>query len=218
MRKSAPTWASRFSLRKVLRRSRVRARHVGEGAVLNLVVHIPQRGEEPELHAVSLAQRAPTFTMEWVNNERVGVAVFSSLPTGIDLALQLIGAAIHIDGAWASVNTKPISSLTKLWQRLDCFRESLVATDSKRYCREKSAMFNTLVGCDHDLCPVPCQFVCTPCMRMTQEGSHLPVLQRHDVAAALAEVDWCPNLRLSSKDLDQVSVSDMLIRLKQASS
>jgi len=191
---------------------------VTEGAVLNLVVHIPHRGTEPELNALSLAQRAPTFTMEWVNNERVSVAIFASLPTGIDLALQLIGAAIHIEGAWASVNTKPISSLTKLWQRLDCYRGSLATTHLKRYCQEKSAMFNSLVGSDHHLCPVPCQFVCTPCMRMTQEGSGVSVTQRHDVAATLAEVDWCPNLRLASKEGERLSIAVNPIRLTSASS
>ena len=185
---------------------------------MNLVVHIPHRGTEPELNALSLAQRAPTFTMEWVNKERVSVAIFASLPTGIDLALQLIGAAIHIEGAWASVNTKPISSLTKLWQRLDCYRGSLAATHSKRYCQEKSAMFNALVGCDHHLCPVPCQFVCTPCMRMTQEESELSVIQRHDVAATLAEVDWCPNLRLPAKEGERVSISVNPVMLTPASS
>lgn len=189
-----------------------------EGVGLNLVVHIPHRGTEPEPRTLCLAQRAPTFTMEWVNNERVSVAIFASLPTGIDLALQLIGAAIHIEGAWASVNTKPISSLTKLWQRLDCYRGSLATTHSKRYCQEKSAMFNTLVGCDHYLCPVPCQFVCTPCMRMTQEGSGLSGIQRHDVAATLAEVEWCPNLRLPLKEDEQVGTSVTPVRLTPTSS
>ena len=82
---------------------------------MNLVVHIPHRGTELESNALSLAQRAPTFTMEWVNKERVSIAIFSSLPTGIDRAVELIGAAIFLEGAWASLNSKPISSLTKLW-------------------------------------------------------------------------------------------------------
>jgi hypothetical protein len=140
--------------------------------------------------------------MDWANGGRVGVAIFPSLPNGIDLALQLIGEAIRIEGAWSSVNARPMSSLTKLWQRLDCYRGSLGAAERTRYCYEKSALFNTLVGCEHQLCPVPCQFVCTPCMRMTQEGSVVGLTHRYDVAVALAEIDWCPNLRLPSDVAD----------------
>ena len=185
---------------------------------MNLVVHIPHRGTNAESSALSLAQRAPTYTMEWVQGERVGVAIFPSLPNGIDLALQVIGESIRIEGAWASVNSNPISSLTKLWQRLDCYRGSLGTTDPNRYCHEKSALFNTLVGCDHRLCPVPCQFVCTPCMRMTQEGSEVSMIQRYEVAVALAEVDWCPNLRLPSKEDEQLSISVNPVRLTRTSS
>jgi hypothetical protein len=191
---------------------------VGEGTVVNLVVHIPHRDAEPESSALNLAQRAPTFTTEWLNQQRVSVAIFSSLPRGIDLAVQLIGAAIHIEGAWASVNAKPVSSLTKLWQRLDCYRSSLGKTNPKRYCQEKSALFNTLVGCEHHLCPVPCQFICTPCMRMEQEGATVSPANRFKVAAELAEIDWCPNLRLLSQEEDRLGISSNPVRLSPASS
>jgi hypothetical protein len=182
---------------------------------VNLVVHIPHRGTELESYALSLAQRAPTFTMEWVNKERVSIAIFPSLPNGIDLAVQLIGAAIHIEGAWASVNSKPISSLTKLWQRLDCYRGSLETADPNRYCHEKSALFNTLVGCEQHLCPVSCQFVCTPCVRLTEEGSEVSMIQRYEMAVALAEIDWCPNLHLPPKEEDPLGAP--FVRLKPSS-
>lgn len=174
---------------------------------MNLVVHIPDRDSEPESHALSLAQRAPTFTFDWVNQQRVNVAVFPSLPTGIDLAVQLIGAAIHIEGAWASINAKPVSSLTKLWQRLDCYGGSLGRTNPKRYCQEKSALFNTLVGCEHHLCPIPYQFICTPCMKMEQEGTTVSPANRFKVAAELAEIDWSPNLRLPSGEEERLNTS-----------
>jgi hypothetical protein len=184
---------------------------------VNLVVHIPRRDVEPESHALSLAQRAPTFTTEWSNMQRVNVAIFSSLPTGIDLAVQLIGAAIPIEGAWASVNAKPVSSLTKLWQRLDCYRGSLGKTNPKRYCQEKSALFNTLVGCEHHLCPVPCQFICTLCMRMEQEGTTVSRANRFKVAAELAEIDWCPNLRLLTQEEERLGISSNPARLNPTS-
>ena len=129
---------------------------------MQLVVHIPHDGADEGASAFSLAQRAPSFTMERTGSGRMSVAIFPSLPTGLDLAVQLVGEAIQIPGAWASINARPLSTLTKLWQRLNCYRDSLEAPDRQRYCLEKTAFFNTLVGCEGHRCPVPCQFFCTP--------------------------------------------------------
>ena len=164
---------------------------------MNLVVHIPYRADEESSRVLSLARQAPSFTMEWVDDRKVAIAIFSSLPAGIDQAIQLVGEAVRLSGAWASINSKRISSLTKLWQRLNCYRDSLNAPDRERYCLEKAAFFNSLVGCEGHRCPVPCQFICTPCMRMTQDQSTIDVENRFEVATELAEIAWCPNLNLS---------------------
>ena len=161
-----------------------------------LVVHIPYQVDEEVSRAVSLARQAPTFTMEWTGSGRMSIAIFPLLPTDLDLALQLIDEAIQIPGTWASINARPFSNLTKLWQRLDCYRDSLKAPDRQRYCQEKTARFNTLVGCEGQRCPASCQFICTPCMRMAQDQSTIDVENRFEVAAELAEIAWCPNLRM----------------------
>lgn len=166
---------------------------------MQLVVHIPHRVTEDNSSALSFAQRAPIFTREWTNGEWADVATFPSLPEGLDCALQLIGEAIRLQGARASVNARPVSSLAKLWQRLECYRESLLAPDPARHCAERAALFNTLVGCDAHRCPVPCQFICTPCMGMAQEGTAICPEKRFEVAAASAEIDWCPRLKLPSQ-------------------
>ena len=166
---------------------------------MNLVVHIPHDGADEAAAAFSLAQRAPSFTMEWTGSGRMCIAIFPSLPIGLDLAVQLVGEAIQIPGAWASINARPLSTLTKLWQRLNCYRDSLEAPDRQRYCLEKTAFFNTLVGREGHQCPVPCQFICTPCMRMTQDQSAIDAENRFEVATELAEISWCPNLDLSDR-------------------
>lgn len=163
---------------------------------MHLVVHIPYQADEESSRAVSLARQAPSFTMEWTGSGRMSVAIFPSLPTGLDLAVQLVGEAIQIPGARASINARPLSTLTKLWQRLNCYRDSLKAPDRQRYCLEKTAFFNALVGCEGHRCPVPCQFICTPCMRMTQDQSTIDVENRFEMATELAEISWCPNLRM----------------------
>jgi hypothetical protein len=163
---------------------------------MHLVVHIPYRLDEDSARALSLARQAPSFTMEWVDDQKVAVAIFSSLPDGIEEAIQLVGEAVPFSGAWASMDSKRASSLTKLWQRLVCYRDSLSAEDPRRYCREKSALFNVLVGCVEHRCPVPCQFICTPCMGMPQEEATICPEKRFEVAARVAEIDWCPRLKL----------------------
>ena len=117
----------------------------------------------------------------------------------MDSAVQLVGEAIRLTGAWASINSKRISSLTKLWQRLACYRDSLAVHDPACYCMEKAALFNTLVGCEMHRCPVPCQFIWTPCMGMAQEGTTIYQETGFEVAAILAEIDWCPGLKLPTQ-------------------
>ncbi|HLZ34569.1 MAG TPA: hypothetical protein VKP13_11160 [Nitrospira sp.] len=165
---------------------------------MHLVVYIPHRTDEESSLALSLARQAPSFTVEWANDHKMVIAAFPSLPEEIEAAVRLVGEAVRLAGAWASMNSKPVSSLTKLWQRLACYRDSLECEDPVRYCREKSALFHTLVGCEQHLCPVPCQFICTPCMRVEQEGMLVMPGNRYSLAAELGEVDWCPRLNLSS--------------------
>lgn len=165
--------------------------------MLHLAVHIPYRVDEDSVRALSLAQQAPSFTMKWVDAQKVAMGTFPSLPSGIDLAVQLVGETVRLSGAWASINSERMSSVTKLWQRLNCYRDSLIARDRERYCQQKTAFVNTLVGCEGHRCPVPCQFICTPCMRMTQDQSSVDGGDRFAVATELAEISWCPNLRLS---------------------
>lgn len=165
---------------------------------MNLVVHLPYDTTDESASALSMARRAPTFTIELINDQRMAVATFPSIPTGIDLAIQLIGDAVRLPEAWASVNAVPISSLTKLWQRLTCYRDSLGAVDPVRYCVEKSAHFHTLVGCEGQRCPVPCQFICTPCLSLAaQDVVIIRPEKRYQAAAEVAEIDWCPRLQVS---------------------
>jgi hypothetical protein len=163
---------------------------------VNLVVHVPDDPTDESASALSLARRAPTFSIEWEDNRRIAVAVFPSLPDGIDMAVQLVGETVRIPAAWASVNARRQSSLAKLWQRLACYRDSLSADDPARYCLEQSAHFHTLVGCEGHRCPVSCQFICAPCLKAAQESGGPLSAGSYHAAAILAEVEWCPRLDL----------------------
>ena len=72
---------------------------------MHLVVHIPYHVDEENFRALSLARQALSFTMEWVDNQRIAISIFPSLPTGMDSAVQLVGEAVRLSGAWASINS-----------------------------------------------------------------------------------------------------------------
>lgn len=159
-----------------------------------LVVYLPSDATDEGAAALSMARRAPSFSIESINGRRMAVATFPAIPAAINLAVELVGEAVRLPDAWASVNATPLSSLTKLWQRLSCYRDSLGMTNPAGYCMEQTAHFHTLVGCEGERCPVPCQFICTPCLSMTQDQVGKISENRYQTAAKLAEIDWCPRL------------------------
>ncbi len=164
--------------------------------MINLIVHLPYGVDEDSARALSLAQRAPSFTVEWTGHRRMAVAIYSSLPNGLNEAVQLVGESVRLPGAWASLNAKPLSSLTGLWQRLSCFQDSLRAPDAARYCHERSALFHQLVDCAAQRCPVSCQFMCRPCLTQELANQRASHTERWRLAAVSAEIDWCPQLQL----------------------
>lgn len=156
------------------------------------MLHVPYRSFEGKPGALSLFRRAPTFTVEWMDGEQVAVAVFSSLPVQIDLAVQLVGESIGLAGAWASVNARPMTTLFGFWHRLVCYRESLEAADPARYCREQSARFNAMASLSAVRSAGPCQFMSLSDAHATGATAN----RQFEVAARLAEIDWCPRLNL----------------------
>ena len=168
---------------------------------MNLVFHISWRLLEGNPGALKLAQRAPTFTVEWVHDERVAVGVFPSLPDGIDLAVELVGESMGLAGAWASVNAKPMSNLVGLWHRLVCYRDSLTAADPIRYCREQSARFNALAVCAGQRERGVCQFIAMPGDLVSRAETVETAATQLEAAARLAEIDWCPRLNLHPSHL-----------------
>ena len=113
----------------------------------------------------------------------MSIAIFPSLPTGLDLAVQLVGETIQIPGAWASINARSLSSLAKLWQRLNCYRDSLDSPDRGALLSGENSVSSIPWWGVKDIGVLsPCQFICTPCMRMIQDQSTIDVENRFEVA------------------------------------
>lgn len=168
---------------------------------MNVVVHLPADCSLPHPMAGTLARQAFSrrITIEEAGHDRYYLVTFPDLPQYIDLALQLIAESVRIPGAWASIDGQRMSSLMALWNRLDCYRQSLDAPDPKVFCRGKVADLFAQHGCRVECCEAPCQFLCRPCGLIDQDNTTPVVMARVQVLAVLGEIDWCPNLRRSPR-------------------
>ena len=77
------------------------------------------------------------------------------LPRGIDLALRAIGESVRIPGVWATVGGQRMSSLVALWNRLDCYRQSLLTSIESPIAKGRAAALRSLLGCGVPACDSP---------------------------------------------------------------
>jgi hypothetical protein len=98
---------------------------------------------------VSLILRTPIFIMCGINDQKVAIVIFPSLPMGPESTVQFVGQVFRLSSFWARVNSKPISSTTTLRQCHDCYRD-LDSPDRKRSCPDQSARFNIQMERDAD--------------------------------------------------------------------
>ena len=122
------------------------------------------------------------------------VVSFVGLPEHIDVALRAIGESVRIPGSWATVDGQRMSSLVALWNRLDCYRQSLAVADRQAFCAGKAASLQSRLGCGAEACTAPCQFLCTQCTLMETHPTVSIVHPGTQVLAVLGEIEWCPNL------------------------
>ncbi|HRB17837.1 MAG: hypothetical protein IT389_14465 [Nitrospira sp.] len=162
---------------------------------MKIAVHLPDNGALPHLLGEEAWRHTFTRRIDVHGAARSHVVTFASLPEHIDVALQVIGESVRIQGAWATVNDQRMSSLVALWNRLDCYRQSLAVADARIFCASKAASLQAMSGCEAVLCMSPCQFLCRQC---AQIGTHPVTGLVHPEAqllAMLGEIGWCPNLR-----------------------
>jgi len=79
-----------------------------------------------------------------INDQKVAIVIFPSLPMGLESTFQSASQACRLSAFWARVNSKPIASATTLRQCHDCYRD-LDQTDRKQSSPDKSARFNILM-------------------------------------------------------------------------
>ena len=161
---------------------------------MDITLYLPDDSSLPfPLREHSLEQ-AFTHRMEEAGSGLHHVVNFADLPDHIDVALQAIGESVRIPGAWAAVGGQRMSSLVALWNRLDCYRQSLSWSDRPTYCRNKAASVRIGLGCGLAFCSAPCQFLCPLCTLKDTPLAQSIVHPETQVLAVLGEIEWCPNL------------------------
>lgn len=161
--------------------------------MVNVALYLPGETAVPPKVSAAAADEDCTHRIEETGCGPHHVLTFPELPRGIDLALRVIGESVRIPGAWASVGGQRMSSLVALWNRLDCYRQSLPHVDRAAYCQGRAATLRSLLGCGVSACATPCQFVCPQCAGNEPNTGSL-VHPETQMLLVLGEIEWCPNL------------------------
>ena len=165
---------------------------------MRLSVSIPETKAANFSAARILAQLAPVFEIAGEGEARTFLASYPDLPKDLDLAVRLIGEIISLPNVQATINSRPVASLSKFWSALLCYRDSLGEHDKQAYCARQADRVGEAAGCPAWTCQARCPFICTRCLQVVRREGAPPVSDQLKAIAVLAEVDWCPNLRLPS--------------------
>jgi hypothetical protein len=164
---------------------------------MNLAIHLPGSERDAFPSVWGLARLAPRFEVEGrIGTDVSWTATFPDCAGNVDLALHLIRESTRIPRAWVTVNGRRLSSVEALRDRLECYRASLNEPDRDLYCTGKRKEEEVRVGCQESSCPRLCQFLCVTCDMTVPESDRPPSHPQFEQTAALAEVDWCPNLKM----------------------
>lgn len=169
------------------------------GPPIRVCIVIPESEAEAFSHALVLARKAPILETKGDGKGKTQTAIFPDLTASLATVVPLIGELTNLHGARVTIDERQVSSLTRFWTALICYQESLAEPNPHEHCLRFSARLNQFGGCPDQTCLSPCQFLCTRCIGLaTGKGGRSLEAQLADLARQ-AEVDWCPNLELSSR-------------------
>lgn len=79
-----------------------------------------------------------------INDQKVAIVIFPSLPIGLESTDQSVGDTFRLSPPLAKAHSNPTLSPTTLRQRSDCYRD-VDLPDRKRSCPDQSVRFNVLM-------------------------------------------------------------------------
>ncbi|MBX3330123.1 MAG: hypothetical protein KF722_06960 [Nitrospira sp.] len=162
---------------------------------LSIVIPEAQVVEAPAL--LRLVRTAPACEIEASEQGAAYVAVFEDFPNSVEVVMRLIEEAWDLRGVRILFGDRPVVSRINFYVALRCYHESLGELDSAAYCLRQSAKVGADGGCPDRSCVSHCQFICSRCVRVLRGRHAGPVPIQLMELARHAEVDWCPNLRIT---------------------
>ncbi len=169
-----------------------------ERQVISLTVRIPETEAAVLSAAIPLAHLAPRYQLiEAEGVPRAHLAHFPDLPAEIYQAARLIGEALNLPQVSVTVNSRSVVNLSKFLSVLLCYAESLGEQDKEAYCSRQADRIGEAAGCPVWTCHARCPFMCARCLQLVRNAGAPPVEEQLRAIAVLAEVDWCPNLKIA---------------------
>ena len=163
---------------------------------MRLLVRVPEADVLTQPALLTLL-RAASSEATGDGGTREYVATLEDFPAMIDLAVKLVDEASRLDNVRITINDRPVADLTKFGSALLCYWDSLVHSDPQAYCAWNAARVGDAGVCPDRACVSHCRFLCTRCFQVAREEGMPPVAEQLRTIAVHAEVEWCPNLRLS---------------------
>jgi hypothetical protein len=165
--------------------------------VVRLSIAIPEAQvvEAPAL--LRLVRMAPACDVEADEAGASYVAFFDDFLQSAEIVARLIEETWDLRGIRITLDERRIVSRINFYVALLCYSESLKAPDTEAYCRQQAAKVGSDAGCPHRSCVTHCQFICSRCVGVSRLHNAPPISAQLREMARHAEVDWCPNLRIT---------------------
>lgn len=142
---------------------------------------------------------APACEMEADDQGPTYVALFEDFPASVETVTRLIEQTWDLQDIHILLDGRPITSRIGFYAALRCYQESLSSPDASLHCLERAREAVITRGCPNHSCEPRCQFICATCVKVSQDQNWCGIPIQPGELVRLADVDWCPNLGMTSK-------------------
>ncbi len=167
---------------------------------MHLSVAIPEAQvvEAPAL--LRLVRMASACEMEADDQGPTYVALFEDFPASVEAVARLIEETWDLRDVHILLDGRPITSRIGFYASLRCYQESLSTPDANLHCFQRARQVAVTRGCPNPSCEPRCQSICATCVNVSHDrNSRLTPIQFGELARR-TEVDWCPNLGMTTKN------------------
>jgi hypothetical protein len=162
---------------------------------LSIAIPEAQVIEAPAL--LKLVRMAPVCDVEADEEGASYVAIFNDFPKSAEIVARLIEETWDLRGIRITLEERCVFSRINFYVALLCYYKSRDTPDAEAYCRQQADKVGSDADCPHRSCVTHCQFICSRCVGVSRLENAPPISVQLRRMARQAEVDWCPNLRIT---------------------